>query len=272
MLLSVVVYKRSEFFFLAYFSTDSEIAIYSIAFAATTALALLPRRSPRCVPAFATLFGAGEMDRLRSGFCPRAADARARSACRSPRACSRSAGRRCRLVYGDDYSGTEPVLLAMLAPLLLQPLLRVSEGILYGLGRVKFIVVAGLVATVVDVVLAFALIPSMDALGAAIANGAAILVAGVPCLVLAVNLHRPVAMPVGPLVRAVLVALAVAGAAWAGLQIGTVLAVLTGTLAFFAAALILRPLTATDAAWLSGGLGEHGPRGTAAAFVRRIGA
>ena len=69
-----------------------------------------------------------------------------------------------------------------------------------------------------------------------------------------------------------LVALAVAGAAWAGLQIGTVLAVVTGTLAFFAAALVLRPLAAEDAAWLSGGLGETGPRGTAAAFVRRIGA
>ena len=71
-------------------------------------------------------------------------------------------------------------------------MLRVSEGVLYGLGRPRFIVIAGLVATVVDIGLAFLLIPKLDAVGAAIANGAAILVAGVPCLVLAVRLHRPV--------------------------------------------------------------------------------
>jgi hypothetical protein len=56
------------------------------------------------------------------------------------------------------------------------------------------------------------------------------------------------------------------GAALGG--IGTV----AGTLAFFAAALLLRPVAADDAQWLAAALGATGARGTMARFVRRIGA
>ena len=89
---------------------------------------------------------------------------------------------------------------------------------------------------------------------------------------LAIRLHRPWSLPVGPMVRAVLVSLAVAGAAWAALSAGTLVAVVAGTLAFFIASFLLRPLAADDARWLSEALGDGGPRGVAAGFVRRIGA
>ncbi len=271
-IIQFVVWRRSELFVLGYYSTDAQIAYYSIAFAAISGLSKLPETLEAvAMPAVANLVGMGEHARIRRGFwramrllVPITLPLVAGVAVTGPAL--------LRLAYGDEYRDAGPVLLAMLAPLLLQPMLRVSEGILYGLGRVKFIVIAGLVATVVDLALAFALIPSMDALGAAIANGAAILVAGIPCLVLAVHLHRPVDLSVGLVLRTLPVALAVAAAAWAGLQVGTLLAVVTGTLAFLGAALVLRPVQAEDATWLSAGLGETGPRGTAAAFVRRIGA
>jgi hypothetical protein len=60
------------------------------------------------------------------------------------------------------------------------------------------------------------------------------------------------------------------GAALGG--IGTVAAAAAGTLAFFAAALLLRPVAADDAQWLAPALGSTGARGTMARFVRRIGA
>jgi O-antigen/teichoic acid export membrane protein len=271
-IIQFVVWRRSELFVLGHYSTDAQIAFYSIAFASISGLSKLPETLEAvAMPAVASLVGKGEHERIRRGFwrgmrllVPITLPLVAGVAVTGPAL--------LRLAYGEEYADAGPVLLAMLAPLLLQPMLRVSEGVLYGLGRVKFIVMAGLVASVVDLGLAFALIPSMDAVGAAIANGAAILVAGIPCLVLAVRLHRPVDLPLGPLVRAVVVALAVAGAAWAGLQVGTVLAVLTGALGFLAAALVVRPLPGEDALWLAGGLGETGARGTAAGFVRRIGA
>ena len=60
------------------------------------------------------------------------------------------------------------------------------------------------------------LIPWLDALGAAIANGAAILVAGVPCLVFAARLHRPVVSRLGRSCARWASRLAVAGAARRG--------------------------------------------------------
>ena len=60
--------------------------------------------------------------------------------CRSSRA-PRWSGRRCStMLYGAEFADTGTVLLVMLAPLLVQPMLRVSEGVLYGLERVRFIV------------------------------------------------------------------------------------------------------------------------------------
>ncbi len=163
------------------------------------------------------------------------------------------------LAYGSEYADAGPVLLAMLAPPLLQPMLRVSEGVLYGL-------VAGLAATVVDIGL-------VDAIGAAIANGVAILVTGVPCLVLAWRLHRRVSLAAGPLLRTVVLWLLVAGAAWLALEgLGTLAAVAAGLLAGVGATLLPRPLAGEDAEWLSAALGGDGARGRAARFVARLGA
>ena len=69
MVLSLVVWRRSEFLFLAEYSTDKQIGFYSIAFAATTALSMIAERLAVVVgSAFATLHGAAAVERLRSGF------------------------------------------------------------------------------------------------------------------------------------------------------------------------------------------------------------
>jgi hypothetical protein len=116
------------------------------------------------------------------------------------------------------------------------------------------------------------LIPSLDAVGAAIANGAAIMVAGVPCLILAVSLHRPVSLPAAPLVRAVLLSLLVALGAWVALTLlGSIAAVAVGAGVGVGAALLLRPLAAEDAEWLASALGDQGARGVAGRFVTRLG-
>jgi O-antigen/teichoic acid export membrane protein len=271
-IIQFVVWRRSELFVLQHYSTDEQIAFYSIAFAATSGLSKLPETIEAVsIPAVATLVGTGEDERIRRGFW-RAMRLLVLATLPLVAGVAVTGPALLTLAYGEDYAGAGSVLLVMLAPMILQPMLRVSEGILYALGRVRFIVVTGLFATVADLGLAFLLIPGMDAVGAAIANGVAILVAGIPALVLAVGLHRPVALPLGPLLRSIIVSLAVAGAAWAALSLGTLVAVAAGALAFFLAAFLLRPLSTEDAEWLSGALGGSGARGVAAGFVRRIGA
>jgi O-antigen/teichoic acid export membrane protein len=271
-IISFVVWRRSELFVLQHYSTDAQIAFYSIAFATVSGLSKLPETVETVsMPAVANLMGTGQDERIARGFW-RALRLLLLATFPLVAGVAITGPALLELAYGSDYADAGPVLLVLLAPLLVQPMLRVSEGVLYGLGRPRFIVVAGLVATVVDIGLAFLLIPSLDAVGAAIANGAAVLVAGIPCLWLAVSLHRPVMLPLGPLVRAVLVSFAVALAAFAGLELlGSIAAVVLGAAAGLGAGLLLRPLLAGDADWLAGALGDDGSRGRAARFVRRLG-
>ena len=93
MVLSLVVWRRSEFLFLAHYSSDTQIGYYSIAFAAVTALSMLAERLAVVVTsAFATLHGAAAVDRLRSGF-KRALRLWSSSRSPSPRSPPRSARR-----------------------------------------------------------------------------------------------------------------------------------------------------------------------------------
>ncbi|WP_028067334.1 oligosaccharide flippase family protein [Solirubrobacter soli] len=270
-IISFVVWRRSELFILQHYSGDAQIAFYSIAFAAVSGLSKLPETVETVtMPAVANLMGTGQDERIRRGFW-RALRLLVLATFPLVAGMAVAGPALLELAYGSDYSDAGPVLLAMLAPLLVQPMLRVSEGVLYGLGRPMFIVYAGLAATVVDVALAFLLIPSLDAVGAAIANGAAVLVAGVPCLWVVASLYRPVVLPFGAMARAVLVSLAVAAGAFAGLEVGALAAVLVGAILGMAAALVVRPLSGEDAAWLAGALGDDGARGRAAGFVRRLG-
>ena len=68
-LVTLVVWRRSEFLFLAHYSTDVQIALYSIAFATVAAISAVPERlSEVLVSAFATLRGADATERIRTGF------------------------------------------------------------------------------------------------------------------------------------------------------------------------------------------------------------
>jgi O-antigen/teichoic acid export membrane protein len=68
-LVTLIVFRRSEFFFLEHWSTDRQIALYSVAFSAVMTLVLVPQALAMAVsPAVATLLGAGQHDRIRTGY------------------------------------------------------------------------------------------------------------------------------------------------------------------------------------------------------------
>src|SRR5258705_536252 len=68
-ILYLIIWRRSEFFFLVHYSTDRQIAYYSIGFAVATGLVRLPAAMGEVLaPAVATLYGAGAHDRIRTGF------------------------------------------------------------------------------------------------------------------------------------------------------------------------------------------------------------
>jgi O-antigen/teichoic acid export membrane protein len=259
--LEMVVATRSEFFFLAHYSSDSQIAFYSIAFSAVTALRLIPRGLGGSIaPAFATLYGAGAWDRIRNGYS------------RAFRfllfvslpvtAVMLALGQALvRVVYGGGYRGVGHPLQIVFAVFPLVAVGALGNSLLAGLGRVRMALVVTAVAAAVDVGLAAGLIPSLDAVGAAIANAAAQATYALIVLVFSARLlGRPDWRPLTTLRRVV----ASAGAGAAGWICVHVLGDVAGLLAGVPAALVvfglmgwgLRIMPADDARWIDDALGS----------------
>ena len=254
--LSLIVFRRSEFFFLEAYSTDSQIAVYSIAFATATAVALLPYALADAVlPAFATLFGAGAHERIRSGY---SRSLRLMTVAALPLTAGVIAlgPEALRLVYGGDYSDTGPLLLVMAAAFPLLPLMSISNSLLGGLGKVIAPTVIAAGSAVVNVVLALLLIPAHDAMGAALANTAA---QGASALAIVIYTWRAVGkvrFEPSSIARGALASAAGAGAAAGALSglgggvLGLMAGLVVGCAVFSGAAAVIGILPADDAEWL----------------------
>ncbi|HKN93228.1 MAG TPA: polysaccharide biosynthesis C-terminal domain-containing protein [Thermoleophilaceae bacterium] len=185
--LTFVVWKRSEFIFLDRYSGDTQIAYYSIAFAAVNALSIVPGVVSNVIsPAFATLYGAGQRERLRSGY---ARSIRLLLLASLPLTAGALAvgPETVELVYGHDYAGVRTPLLIMLAAFPLVALSGGASALMVGLGRRLVPGVVGAAAAVVTLGLNWLLVPSHGATGAALANSGGQIAATVPIVIYAVT-------------------------------------------------------------------------------------
>jgi O-antigen/teichoic acid export membrane protein len=255
--LATVVFKRSEFFFLQHYADDAAIAIYSIAFASVFAITALTEALGNTVmPAFATLFGGGADERIRLGFergqrllilfsLPLTAAAIALG----PQLLS--------LVYGSEYSESGELLQIMALGIPLLALMGLARAYLGGLGKVKPMLVTTAVAAIANITLAFALIPSQEARGAALANLGSQLIAGAITIAYADRLLGRRGIHSRTLF-ATLLAAAAAGAAGSLVAegLGGVAGVIAGAVAaavgFVAVAALVKPIRPDDADWLRG--------------------
>jgi O-antigen/teichoic acid export membrane protein len=261
-LLELIVTRRSEVFFLGRSSTDAEIAYYSIAFAAMTAFVQIPRSLASSVsPAFATLHGAGARDRMRDGFWRGlrlltlfTMPALALSLVLGPRLIE--------LVYGSEFSGAGTPLLIMLAGFPVIPAISLCNALLAGLARVRLPLIANGVAAAVDVGLAAALVPRLDAVGAAIANTSGALVYGGIVGVSAARLVVPVDLDLRSLVEGAVAAGLATAAGFAVVEevggfAGFCAACLVVVVLYLIAARALRIIPHRDEQWLEGALGRR---------------
>ncbi len=275
-LVTLVVWRRSEFLFLAHYSTDAQIGLYSIAFATVTAVSAIPEQlSTVFVSAFATLRGADAAERVRSGF---ARSLRLVVLATLPITAGAAAvgPELLKVVYGDLFEGAGTPLLIMVAVIPFLAVGSIASALMSGYDDARTPLVAGAIAAVVNVALAFVLIPRYDATGAALANAGAQISATLPLYVAARRLSGPVRWEPGSLLRCGAAsagcALAVVGVlALIDGPVGVVLAIVAGAATFMALALGLRMLAADDAAWLDGHLG-HAFGGRAGWLLRRAAA
>jgi len=266
--LTYVVDRRSEVFFLAAYSTSTQIALYSIVFSTMTALIQIPIAMATAIsPAIATLFGAGAVERIRSGY------ARALRLLLLVTLPLTAAGLAVgpallRVVYGSRYRDTGPVFLIILAAFPLVPLAGVASALLTGIGRGRILLFASAAAAAVDVALAALFVPGHGAKGAAIANVGGQVVAATLLLSSAHRLTGRLRLEPEALLRAAVAATVAGFVGWLPVSlVGGAVGVGVGALAaaavfgFLAAA--LRILPRDDAAWLEHAVGRslHGQVG-----------
>ena len=261
-MLFLIVWRRSEFFFLDAYSTDVEIGLYSIAFALTSALVLIPQSlSTVMAPAFATLHGAGHTARIRSAY-GRALRLATIASLPIAAAAFALGPAAIGLIYGADYRDAGTVLLVMLVLFPLIPAFSLSAALLDGLGRVVMQLALNLVAGAVNIGLDFLLIPRWDAIGAAAASTIAQAVVIVPLVIYAMRFTGRVPMHFGVLTRAALASALAAAGAWGidhliGGPAGFFCALALGVPLLAGLAVALRVLPVEDAAWLDRAAGDR---------------
>jgi O-antigen/teichoic acid export membrane protein len=259
--LGFVVWRRTEFFFLKHYSSDAQIAFYSIAFAFVAALSsIYEAMSAVLAPAIATLFGAGSMDRIRTGSSRAfrlvmmlTMPAVAGSLALGPAM--------VRSIWGGAYAGAGVPLLIVVGTLLIVPLRTVGGAILIGIGHLRFQLWAAAVATVVNISMDFAVIPHYGARGAAVANSLAQVTYA---SIIFVGAYRAtgVALRVATLVRGALAA-AIAGiVSWityslVGGSLGVLCGATAGVVSYAVAAIAMRIVPPDDVAWLQESAGHR---------------
>jgi O-antigen/teichoic acid export membrane protein len=254
-IVSLVVFRRSEFFFLDRYGTDADIAFYSVAFATVTALVrVFDGFAGVLAPAFASMFGAEANARIRTGFgralrlltmlaLPGAAGA----AVVGPRVID--------IAYGQDYHAAARIFLVLVAVLPVLALMGVGHALLVGFGQIRVVVIAGIAAAIVNLTLDFVLVPRYGGVGAAFANNAAQLTAGVPALVMAWRRVGGVRWRASSMLAVLATSAATAGAAWLGLQLaggapGALAAIAAGGVVAAVGLLAAVSLQPDDAAWV----------------------
>jgi O-antigen/teichoic acid export membrane protein len=269
LVLELIVGTRSEFFFLAHYSTDAQIAFYSIAYAGVAALRLIPRAlAGATTPAFATLYGAGEISRIRSGYS-RSLRLLLTAILPLTAAGLALAPELIEEVYGTNYAGAGTPVRILLLSFPVVGLSSLANALLSGFGRIKVPLFANAVGAAVDVALAFALIPSLDASGAAIANAAGQGMYALVVLVAATRIAAPIEWRGAALIRNAVASGAAGIAAWVVVDSldgfsGLVAAGGTMLAAYALLAAVLRVLPGEDARWLE----EAVPSSAVARFCR----
>jgi O-antigen/teichoic acid export membrane protein len=261
--LAFVVAQRSELFFLDRNSSDAQIAFYTIAFAAATMLQTLPTAMNNVFsPVFARFLGAGQTDRIRSGYS-RALRVLILFVLPLAAAGFVLGPRLIILAYGARYSDAGLVLRILLVCVPLVPLSVVSAALLAGYGMVRVPIIASAIAAAADIAAAAVLVPRFDAVGAAVANDIAVFPAMAIQLVYCVRLVGGVSLAPRYFLQMGFVSAAAAGAAQASLEIGSGAGpVVLGFVAFCAVFALLarrvRVIPRDDIDWLLKALGGRG--------------
>ena len=256
-LLTQIVERRLEVLFLDAYSSDSEIAVYSIAFALVSmAYYVCTSTTGAASSSIAAVVGSGDVARVEYAIS-RAGRVLVAVAVLLAAALAAVGPALVRVVYqGADHAAALVPWLCL--TLLYAPGAHLLQQYWQGVGRLGPILLSGSAAAVVDVTLAFLLVPDHGAAGAVAANVTAQAVAAVLLFVQTGRQLPGLRLPGGVALRAAVVAVPAAAAAVAAAQLGGVLGLVAAGVAYLVVAALLSRFVAVlgpeDVSWLQGAL------------------
>jgi O-antigen/teichoic acid export membrane protein len=218
-IVSAVVWRRTEFFFLKHYADDVQISLYSVPFALTGAIVRLPTAFTSVLGAtFANFTGGDDRDRLRDSV---ARVVRLVISLTVPVTALVfvSSSRIIEFLYPSSFADSGPILRLMILTLPLSVLFGVCTAVLQAVGRLRVAAITAASAAVIDLGLAFVLIPRHGAMGAAGANTVAQLAACLPLVVVALAATKARVFTTRFVVANLLVALIVGGAGLVGIAL-----------------------------------------------------
>lgn len=259
--LVLIVFRRSEFYFLERFSSDAQIAFYSIAFSMSAALMRVPDAFAAVIaPAFASLFGAGNQARIRSGFA-RALRLVLLVTFPLTSLAMVTGPALLEAVYGSDYSAARPALVILILSLPLVALNGISGSLCTGFANIRAPLIVSALAAVTNLALDVTLIPRLDATGAALANAAAQMVAAAGMLIFALRLAGKVNWRPAILARGLIASVVSGSGALVAMQLPNHFAAffaggLLWVVLFIAIAVRLKIISSDDATWFKESAGS----------------
>jgi O-antigen/teichoic acid export membrane protein len=235
LVLSIVVWDRSEVFFLEWYCDFEAVAFYSLSFGIMKSLLIFPH-SLNVASGANLLVEYGRDPRKQGQFAGRMTVFLALAAFPLTLGMSAVSGPAIRVLYGEAYLPAIPVLAIVAAFAVPQALLAPAQFLLVAHERQKFLLAWGAIVAVVNLSLDLILIPKGAAIGAAIANATAQSLALVGIWFYA-SRHVGLVLPVRSIARVGVSAVVMALGAFAVTRSlpplsGLVLGILTGVLLY----------------------------------------
>ncbi|HEX2440700.1 MAG TPA: polysaccharide biosynthesis C-terminal domain-containing protein [Methylomirabilota bacterium] len=248
--LDAVVWQRTEVALLQALAPAAQIAFYALAFGIASQAGRIPAQASTLLfPSFPELVGAGRAAEL-AGLHATAMRYLVLLGAPLSIGLAVTAPAIIRVLYGPAYDEAAPVLAALALGSLVAFASGASPAVLHATKRQQWLVRQGVLAAVVDLLLALLLIPLAGALGAALASLGAQAVGSVLAIRAAVRIAGA-GVPLGALVRITAAALAMGAVAavpvWTlGAAPGLVAAVLLGAATYPLALRVVRALSVED--------------------------
>jgi O-antigen/teichoic acid export membrane protein len=256
-MLTQVVARRIEFFFLDAFSPASELAMYSIPFMLVSGVVLLPSSmAGAALPEIAAARASGEDSRT-VGHLARALRVAAIASLPLAAALAGLGPSLVTVLYGDEFQrAADLVPLAALAIVVL-PVGMLCSSYWFGVGRFGRVLWIGACAGAIDVFLALTLIPGLGALGAVIANLVAQVAEAGLILVMTLRMIPGLRLPwrrwvLVLCVATVTLAVCTVTTRTVGGVVGLVTGTVAGALTFAGLGAVIGVLPREDADWLAG--------------------